>query len=70
MDTWFLFEIFVNFMTAYYQKTNLVTDKRKIFLNYLRNGLIMDLISSIPFSYIDVIERTIEGEDGGSNTAL
>lgn len=51
IDSWFLFEIFVNFFTGYYEKGYLVMLKKKIALNYLKTWFFIDLLSSIPFSY-------------------
>ena len=54
IDVFFLLDIFLTLNTAFYTEENvLVTTRKQIFLNYLRHGLAFDLISSVPFSFIE-----------------
>eukprot|EP00347_Sterkiella_histriomuscorum_P008075 403346469 len=55
IDSWFLLEIFLNFFTGFYDKGVLILDGQKIFKNYMHGWFFMDLISSIPVSYMDLI---------------
>lgn len=52
LDCWFLVEIFVNFFTGYFEKGIVIMDRKKIFINYLKTWFIVDMISSIPFSFV------------------
>ncbi len=46
----FLIDIFLNCVTAYLDEKNLyVYDARLIFMNYLNNGLVVDILSSLPY---------------------
>lgn len=54
MDIWFLIEIFLNFFTGYYEKGHLIMRKKKIMMNYVKTWLAIDLISSIPFSFVQL----------------
>jgi hypothetical protein len=42
-------DIILHLNTSYYEMGELVSDRRKIFKNYLRKNLIIDLIAEIPF---------------------
>ncbi|KRX00746.1 Cyclic nucleotide-binding protein [Pseudocohnilembus persalinus] len=44
----FLFDIFLQFHTGYYDRGIIVTDKRKIAKNYIKNGLLSDILAQIP----------------------
>ena len=53
IDIVFLLDIVFTFFSAYYNTIEeLVTDPRKICLNYVKSWFIVDLISVLPFSYI------------------
>jgi hypothetical protein len=52
IDLWFLFEIVINFFTAYYEKGCLVIDHKKIALNYAKTWFALDIISSFPISFM------------------
>lgn len=56
LDIWFIVEIFLNFFTAFYDKGILVTSKRKIAFNYISTWFFVDLVSSIPFSFIQLAQ--------------
>lgn len=51
IDSWFIIEIGLNFLTAFYEKGILVMNKKRIAKNYLKTWLMVDLVSSIPFSF-------------------
>lgn len=55
MDSFFIAEILLNFFTGYYEKGILIMDHRRIFMNYVKGWFIVDLISSLPVSYLDII---------------
>ena len=54
LDTWFILEIILNFFTAYEYKSTFVTNRRKIALNYFRSWFAVDLLSSVPYSFIEL----------------
>eukprot|EP01029_Cantina_marsupialis_P008279 TRINITY_DN1966_c1_g2_i3.p1 TRINITY_DN1966_c1_g2~~TRINITY_DN1966_c1_g2_i3.p1 ORF type:complete len:1326 (+),score=370.72 TRINITY_DN1966_c1_g2_i3:205-4182(+) len=55
----FIFDVIVNFFTAYQEiDRNLVFKKRQIALRYLKTWFVVDLLSSIPFTWIDLVFAT------------
>jgi hypothetical protein len=53
IDFIFVMDFIFNFFRAYYDiNEELVTNRKKIIMNYLNNGFVVDLITSIPFSSI------------------
>jgi hypothetical protein len=53
----FLFDLLLNFITGFYEKGVIIYDNRKIFKNYVRNYLIIDLLAIFPlFMQIDSYE--------------
>ena len=48
VDMLFIVDIFVNFLTAYKQENELVTDCKLIAKNYIYGWFLFDLIASIP----------------------
>jgi hypothetical protein len=51
IDFIFFIDFIFNFFKAYYDSNEeLVTNRKKVILNYLENGFMIDLASSIPFS--------------------
>lgn len=58
IDFFFFLDLIVNSTSAYIDcNSNLVTDRKKILLNYLKSWFIIDLLSCIPFSMIAVITQ-------------
>eukprot|EP01017_Pseudomicrothorax_dubius_P024032 TRINITY_DN25575_c0_g2_i1.p1 TRINITY_DN25575_c0_g2~~TRINITY_DN25575_c0_g2_i1.p1 ORF type:complete len:141 (-),score=25.77 TRINITY_DN25575_c0_g2_i1:6-428(-) len=53
INAFFIFEIVVNFNTAYFQQGNLIKDRRRIALKYLRLWFWVDAIASVPFSILE-----------------
>jgi hypothetical protein len=51
-DIWFIIELWLNFLTGYYDKGVLIMDLKLIALNYCKGYLALDIISSIPISFI------------------
>ena len=50
IDFSFIADIFINIFSAYYDDENkLVTNRRVIFMTYLRSWFLLDLIASFPF---------------------
>ncbi len=52
IDAFFMLEILVAFNTGYYRKGNLVIESGKIILYYFCTWFFIDLIASIPYSWI------------------
>ena len=50
-DSFFTLEIFLNFFTSYYDTVNkyYITDIKKIFINYLKTGFIINILYVTPF---------------------
>jgi len=51
VDLFFLFDLMLNFRTAYYEDGQLVTTSKAIAINYVRGWFGLDLISSFPFDW-------------------
>lgn len=66
LDIWFMLELLLNFFTAYYEKGVLITDRKKIVKRYLKTWFMVDLCSSVPFSFIVVGMK----DEGSSAAAL
>ena len=47
--SFFVFDIFLTFNTAFYHNGDIQTKKKEIFKHYMRNNFIWDLIVVIPF---------------------
>lgn len=54
VDIWFLMEICINFFTGYYDKGMLIMNFSLIAKNYLKGYFFIDLVSSIPISFISI----------------
>lgn len=53
VDACFMFDIYLNFRTAYYDsRGNLVANRRRIALHYIKGWFIIDAISVVPFDLI------------------
>ena len=70
IDVYFLFDVFLNFRTAYYCDRNfhlsgsgLVTDRCKIATHYAKTWLIIDIVSCAPIAYVVLL---IQYRDTGS----
>ena len=46
-------DLTINLQTAYYLKGEFITDRKKIFKNYLKTNFLLDLIIFIPFFLLD-----------------
>ena len=54
VDLIFLGDIVITCFTAYYDIENdIVTSKRRIFMNYLTSWMIIDVIGILPIQYFD-----------------
>ena len=62
----FVADIFLNFMTAYYDQGLLIKEKKGIFKNYIKQGFISDLLAYLPI-FLDLI---IMSEDLEGNVAI
>lgn len=52
LDAIFFLDLALNFRTAYFYKDKLVTDGRKIGLNYAKGWFLVDLVSTLPLDLI------------------
>jgi hypothetical protein len=51
VDAFFILDIFVCFMTAYYDENSvLVTNRRKIFNRYVTSDFLVDMVPALPLS--------------------
>ena len=71
IDVFFLFDIALNFRTAYVDDAtgNIVTNNKKMALRYLRTWFILDLVASFPFDWCASgvsFYRRRAGESGGN----
>lgn len=63
VDLLFWMDLFVNMFSCYYDDDGvLITNRKKVFLNYLKSWFILDLLACIPFDQVD------NTESGQSNT--
>ncbi|OMJ89843.1 hypothetical protein SteCoe_7925 [Stentor coeruleus] len=54
IDLFFILDVFVNFNTSYYEITGkLITNRKKISVNYLKTWFTVDLISSFPIQLLE-----------------
>ncbi|TNV87308.1 hypothetical protein FGO68_gene14185 [Halteria grandinella] len=51
IDVWFLFEIFINFFTGFYEKGTLVMHLPRILKSYICGYFFADVLSSVPISF-------------------
>jgi hypothetical protein len=53
VDILFLIDILMTFNSAYYDEMNeLIVSRRKIFLNYLKSWLFLDVLAIFPFDFV------------------
>jgi len=57
VDIFFLFDIFMNFVTGFYDKGTLVLDKRRCFWQYTKTWLAIDLLGIFPWRYASPAEN-------------
>ena len=58
MDVFFLADIIIQFMSAYYDdKSNLITDPKTIAFNYIRSWFLLDCIACFPFQLFELNQR-------------
>jgi hypothetical protein len=69
IDTFFIIDVLLNLRTAYWLPTGfLETDPKKILRNYLRTWLVIDVVASLPLTYLTVLMHTFS-EVRDSNSA-
>ena len=52
IDLSYIFDLIINFYRSYYNfDENLITDKNRIFLHYLKTWFLLDFISSLPYYF-------------------
>lgn len=52
ISIYFMIDVAMNFNTAYYHKGNLIFDRKKIILNYLKLWFWLDLLSTFPYDWV------------------
>ena len=52
MSIFYFDDILINFNTTYYYKGNRITDRKRIAMNYFKNGLCFDIIGSVPIEFL------------------
>lgn len=68
IDISFFTDLFLNFNTAFYQQGVMIKGRKQIALNYFKKWFWLDLIATIPFTWITegaVLEESKEGESSG-----
>ena len=55
IDVWFVGEIFVNFITGFYDRGLLVMNRKIISLNYIKTWFFIDVACSVPTSVFDIM---------------
>ena len=71
VDLFFLSDIVRNlFFTAYYDRGNLIWDRRRIACNYARTWLVVDVVASIPIDWFIGSTRANDEDSGQVSEAL
>lgn len=71
IDALFIIDLFIAFRTTYYDfYGNLVLDRRKVMVHYVRSWFLPDLIASIPYEQIALLIALLAGVTIGSITGL
>jgi hypothetical protein len=73
IDTLFFIDILVNINSAYLDNEGqLITDRCKIFIKYLKTWLLLDIIACVPFNLIGPEENNTSssGETGNYNNLV
>jgi hypothetical protein len=52
IDSLFILDVIINFNTGFYDVSTLITDRKAIAIDYLKFWFWIDLISSIPYTWI------------------
>ena len=52
IDSLFILDVIINFNTGFYDVSTLITDRKAIAIDYLKFWVWIDLISSIPYTWI------------------
>jgi hypothetical protein len=67
IDSYFLLDICLNFITGYYDRAGtLVIDRKMIAKNYMKSWLVIDVLSILPFGYIELANKALNDENGKS----
>ena len=80
VDVYFIIDIALNFRTAYYDSASgdLEIDQRKVCMNYLTHWFLIDSVSCLPITYIELISAEIDSgggslssdDDGGTGSTF
>ena len=74
VDIYFVTDIVINFRTAFYDDTpdrDIVVDYRRIAFRYLKGWFVVDLLSCLPVSYIELAMDTAgQDEEGGAGAQM
>jgi hypothetical protein len=64
IDFLFMFDVAVNFCSAYYDDDNkLVVNRKLIMKKYMKGWMIIDLVASIPFNLVETLADTSSAND-------
>ena len=69
IDSMFIMDVVLNFNTGFYETNNIITDRIEIAKDYMKFWFWIDLISSIPYTWIfaatqGISIKMIESDDG------
>lgn len=75
LDCVFMFDVFLNFNTSIYQANTIITNRQEIALDYIKFWFWIDLVSSIPYTWIfawsqGLTLRMIESDDAMDKLGL
>jgi hypothetical protein len=59
MDLFFMTDILINFNCGYYKKGVLIMERKLIMINYLKTWFILDLMASLPYSWVTGYEEVV-----------
>lgn len=66
-QVFFLFELYLNFQTAYYTKGTLIEKRKKIVVNYLKTWFFIDCLASFPYDWVlNDIEMNSDSDNSAS----
>nr|KAG5691560.1 hypothetical protein BaRGS_020935 [Batillaria attramentaria] len=63
VDLMFIADILINFRTTYVENGEVVSDKQKIAINYVKGWFLIDTIAAIPFDLLLFGSGTTEGKE-------
>lgn len=70
IDSLFMIDVFLNFNTGFYEANTIITDRKEIAKDYVKFWFWIDLISSIPYTWIFAASQGISLKMIESDDAL